>query len=151
MARGKGPLVFFARIRQGAAKAQPYLRPALKSGGKALLKALQSSIATLKTIDPKVIRSKLEKASRIAGFVTLASAQKAVPKDTGRLRSSLNVRAVSEYQFRVGTNVRYALAVEDGRKGGKLIEPVKAKALVFRWKGAPPGIRKKFKTKGARK
>ena len=151
MARGKGPLVFFKSVRQGAAKAQPYLRPGLLVGKKAMLKALKSSIATLGTTNPREIRKRLAVATRIGGFATLIAAQKAVPKDTGRLRSSLNVRAVSEFQYTVGTNVVYARPVEEGRKGGKLIEPVRAKALAFRWGNAPPGVRKRFKTRGSRR
>ena len=151
MARGKGPLVFFKSVRQGAAKAQPYLRPGLRVGKRAMLQALKSSIATLKTTNPRVISRHLAIAARVGGFATLVAAQKAAPKDTGRLRASLNVRAVSMFQYTVGTNVVYALPVEEGRKGGKLIEPVRAKALAFRWRNAPPGVRSRFKTRGSRR
>jgi len=151
MARGKGPLVFFTKVRQGAAKAKPYLHPGLKVGKRAMLAAIKSSVATLKTTDPRAIRSGLSRAARLGGFATLAAAQKFVPKDTGRLRASLNVRARSEFLYSVGTNVVYARPVEEGRKGGKLIEPVRAKALRFYWRNAPPGVRKRFRRKRSRR
>ena len=151
MARGKGPLVFFARVRQGAAKAKPYLRPGLKVGRRAMLAAIQSSVATLKTTDPRAIRSGLATAARIGGLTTLAAAKRHVPKDTGHLRNSLNMRARSEFIYNVGTNVVYARPVEEGRKGGKIIEPVRARALRFHWANAPPGVRKRFRRKRSRR
>lgn len=150
MARGKGPVVFFTRVRQGAAKAKPYLRPGAQVGRRAMLAAIQSSIATLKTTDPRVIRRQLARSARIGGLAGLAAAQKLVPKDTGHLRNTLNVRARGEFLYTVGTNVVYARPVEEGRKGGKLIEPVRAKALRFHWRNAPPGVRKRFRRKKSR-
>ena len=88
MARSRGPRVFFKRIRLGAAKAQPYLKPGLKVGQRALLTALKSSIATLKTINPRVIRSRLAAAARIGAFATQDAAVKLAPKKDGGLRLS---------------------------------------------------------------
>lgn len=151
MARSKGPLVFFARVRMGAAKAQPYLRPGLKVGRRAMLAVIKSSIATLKTTNPRKVRAVLGRAARTGGLATLAAAQKHAPKDTGRLRSSLNMRARSMFVYTVGSNVAYARPVEEGRKGGKIIEPVRAKALRFHWRNAPPGVRKRFRRKRSRR
>ncbi len=151
MAKSKGPLVFFARVRMGAAKAQPYLRPGLKVGRRAMLAAIQSSIATLKTTNPRIIQRRLGQAARIGGLTTLAAAQRHAPKDTGRLRASLNMRARSMFIYTVGTNVAYARPVEEGRRGGKIIEPVRAKALRFHWRNAPPGVRKRFRRKRSRR
>lgn len=151
MARSKGPVVFFTRVRQGAAKAQPYLRPGAQVGRRAMLAAIKSSIATLRTTNPRVIRRRLAQSARIGGLATLAAAQKFVPKDTGHLRNTLNVRARGEFLYTVGTNVVYARPVEEGRKGGKLIEPVRAKALRFHWRNAPPGVRKRFRRKRSRR
>lgn len=151
MARSKGPLVFFARVRMGAAKAKPYLRPGLRVGRRALLASIQSSIATLKTTNPRKIQTVLGRSARIGGLATLAAAQKYVPKDTGRLRASLNMRARSVFVYTVGSNVAYARPVEEGRRGGKIIEPVRAKALRFHWRNAPPGVRKRFRRKRSRR
>ena len=149
--RKKGPLVFFARVRQGAAKAQPYLLPGAQVGRRAMLAAIKSSVATLKTTNPIAIRRSLAQSARTGGLVALAAAQRHVPKDTGRLRSSLNMRARSMFIYTVGTNVAYARPVEEGRKGGKIIEPVRAKALRFHWANAPPGVRKRFRRKRSRR
>lgn len=151
MARGRGPLVFFRSVRLGPAKPQPYLKPGLKVGRRVMLKALQSAVATLRSTNPRTVRQAMSKAARIGGFATLAAAQKEAPKDTGRLRSSLNLREVSAFQYTVGTNLSYARPVEEGRKGGKLIEPVRAKALAFRWRNAPPGVRSRSRSRGTRR
>lgn len=152
MARGKGPVVFFTRVRMGAAKAKPFLRPGLKVGRRALLAAIQSSVATLKTTNPRVIRSGLSTAVRTGAFATSAAAKLHAPKgETGLLRNSIHPRQRGEFSYTVGTNVIYARPVEEGRKGGTIIEPVRAKALRFHWRNAPPGVRKRFRRKRSRR
>lgn len=117
-----------------------------------MLAAIQSSVATLGTTNPRVIRRRLSAAARTGGLVTLAAAKKHVPKGpTGLLRNSINMRARSEFLYSVGTNVVYARPVEEGRKGGKIIEPVRAKALRFNWLNAPPAVRKRFRKRRRRR
>jgi hypothetical protein len=89
-------------------------------------RALSSFVSDLDTTNPREIRRRLVDVVRIGGFVGLATVS-------------------------LGTNVVYARPVEEGRKGGKIIEPVRAKALRFNWRNAPPAVRARFRKRRRRR
>jgi hypothetical protein len=156
MASPRGTLVFFKRVRRKATKAKPYLKPAVERGIKVLNLKIRKLFATTTTTDPTVIRTSLERAVRESAFAALQVAQRKVPVDTGRLRASLNARryTVTGMIWTVGTNVRYGRYVEEGTRAGTrngpYIYPTRARVLRFRWRNAPPHIRRQFRRKRKR-
>ena len=132
--RSKGPLVFAKRVRLGATKPRPFLKPGGVHGRRVMVVELRRGIATLSaagTLNVRAVTAVAEKAVRVGAFAALQAAQRKAPVDKGRLRASLNARRRSSFVWTVGTNVRYAQWVEKGRRGGKLIRPRRAKALRF--------------------
>jgi hypothetical protein len=144
-------LVFLRFVRRKPTKAQPYLKPGLEVGKKVMRTALRGQIATLRSLNPVVFRTTVARAVRIGAFAALQAAQRKVPRDTGRLRGSLNARQLSAFTWAVGTNVRYARWVEEGTRGGQIIRPKRGKVLAFHWKNAPAGVRKRFARRGRRR
>lgn len=149
--RNRGPLVFFRYVRRKGTKAQPYLKPGLEVGKKAMRTALRGGVATLRTLKPAAFRQMVGRSVRIGAFAALQAAQRKVRRDTGRLRGSLNARQLSVFLWAVGTNVRYARWVEEGTRGGQIIRPKRGKVLAFHWKNAPAGVRKRFAGRGRRR
>ncbi len=137
-----GPLVFFKKVRRAATKAQPHLRPGLRVARSILRRITPRLIAAAASGGPLAVEAALDVAVRTAAFAALQSTQRKVPVATGRLRSSYTVAKRSQFVYSVGTNVFYARFVELGTKGGQIIRPRTKKALRFRWRNAPAGLRK---------
>ena len=79
------------------------------TGGKKLLKALNSS---------KTVKKPLDNGIRRIAFYYEGLVKKATPVKTGRLKSSITSQ-ISGEKASVGTNVQYASFVEYGRGGVK--------------------------------
>ena len=143
--RSKGPLVFFKRVRLGATKPRPFLKPGGVHGRRVMVAELHRGIATLSgagQLNTRTVTGVAAKATRVGAFAALKVAQRKAPVDKGRLRASLNARMRSRLIWTVGTNVIYARWVEKGRRGGRIIRPRRKKALSFHWANAPPGVRR---------
>lgn len=144
--RSSGPQVFFKRVRLGATKPRPFLKPGGVHGRRVMVVELRRGIATLSgkgPLDSRTVTAVAAKAVRVGAFAALKVAQRKAPVDKGRLRASLNARMRSKLIWTVGTNVQYAKWVERGRRGGRIIRPKRAKALAFRWANAPAGVRRR--------
>lgn len=88
----------------------------------------------------KVLDAAVEKALTLAAIQVQNEARRNCPVDTGRLRGSIAISitgAGANAEARVGSNLDYALAVEEGhgpivpKKGQFLRFPVKGGAIVF--------------------
>lgn len=149
--RSKGPLVFFRRVIQGAAKARPFLKPAGEVGRREMMAALRRGIATMSgkgALDEKSLTNLAAEATRVGAFAALVAAQRKAPVDKGRLRASLNARMRALTYWTVGTNMVYAYWVEKGRRGGKVIRPKRARVLAFHWANAPADVRRRARRRG---
>lgn len=94
--------------------------------------------ALLQSSNGPVVKDLMRRGLRVE-----SAAKRLCPVDTGRLRSSIStdlVRQGSSFVVRVGTNVKYARAVHDGRRavtirprrpGGVLVFPGPGGRMVF--------------------
>lgn len=114
--RGKARAVFVKSVSHPGTKAQPFLKPALE-GAEALLSRLVGKV--LRRLGTKnrarFIRSLDDQVRKVA-FAVKTRAQRLVPVVTGRLKGSINVRQLRLLNYSIGTNVEYALFIEEGTK-----------------------------------
>lgn len=120
---------FAKRVNHPGTKAQPFLRPAFERVKPQFIAAVAQAWAASGN-NAALLNSNLSRLVRQYGFLTQRIAQQLCPVDKGRLRASINTR-VNGLVATVGTNVRYARAVEFGTKP-RVIVPKRAKAL--RWR-----------------
>ena len=113
--------------------ARPYLRPALQGAQALLLRKLGQSIKAVGS-NATLLAARFDRDVKSTAFLVQINAQKNAPKDTGRLRSSINVRRRGLMEYTVGTNVFYAPFQEFGT--GPFVHPGvrprTKKALAFR-------------------
>lgn len=131
--RSREPNVAFRFVRHPGTKAQPFIRPSLKTGLKILGKVIKKAMVGLKPSSTvaEVIAALDPAVHATAGAVMTLMIQKA-PVDTGRLKDSFNVQKAGVLRYSIGTNVRYARHVEYGTKP-HIIRPVNARVLAFYW------------------
>ena len=149
--RARGPLVFFKKVRLAAAKPKPFLKPGGAVGRRVMVAELKRGISTMsgkKSLSSANVEGVASKAVRVGAFAAQQAAQRKAPVRKGRLRASINARQRTKFLWTVGTNVVYGRWVEEGRRGGTVIRPKRAKALRFHWANAPADVRRRFSRRG---
>jgi hypothetical protein len=116
--------------------ARPFLRPALKDSRKLIIRKIKA--AARRVTSANVLIQRIDRAVFAGAQLVKINAQKLAPKDTGRLRGSINVRKRGMMYYTIGTNVFYAPYQEFGVKPYKHpgVKPRTKKALAWNVKGS---------------
>ncbi len=87
----------------------------------------------------ELAKSVFARATNLLAHEVWGNISRESPTDQGRLAGSFMIEPIDEYNWRIYTNVEYALFVHEGTgvygPMGQRIVPVQAKALVFTWQG----------------
>lgn len=118
--------MFRKLVHHPGTKAQPYIAPTMAEVPALLATTFKRKLGNAAT--PNALAQAADQTVRQVGLIALSRIKLRVPKRSGHLRGSWEMRRVGQYKVELYTNVLYARMVEDGTRP-HVIRARRAKAL----------------------